>query len=271
MSTEEVKPVPVKQEVPADVLARFENIRRAYAEAPKKANILNYGRPGSGKTYSLRTMPVPVLPYLKPMHIDSFDPGGSRSLDDLINKWPERYLVDNRWEVEDDYAPLAWDAWLKDFDEREKSGYFNHISTYVIDSATFFVEAALNKVRANKKGAATLPEYNLRQIIVRHELKRILNLPCTVVINAHPDYDKDEGTGKILAGPIGGKMALRFPPMFDEIYYSFTKETSAGIEYLWAIRPYELYFARSRMTKGGDLKTVNIPQDYKKALTLLGL
>lgn len=250
--------------VPADILARFESLKRAMAEAPKKANVLNYGRPGTGKTVSLKTAPTPL-------HIDSFDPGGSRSLSDVIAKWPDRFMVDSRWEVEDDFHPKVWDAWLKDFEEREKIGYFNHIKTFVIDSATFWVEAALNKVRGNKSGAATLPEYNHRQIIVRHALKRILNLPCNVIINAHPDYDKDEATGKMLAGPIGGKMAIRFPPMFDEIYYSFTKETSQGIEYLWAIRPFELYFARSRMTKGGDAKTITIKQDYREALKLLGL
>lgn len=253
-----------KVEVPADILERFAVLKRSYAERPKKANVLNYGRPGTGKTYSIRTAATPV-------HIDSFDPGGSRCLDDVIAKWPDRYMVDARWEAEDDFHPTAWDAWLRDFDEREKSGYFKYIGTYVIDSATFWVEAALNRVKGNKSGAATLPEYNVRQIKVRHELKRILNLPCNVIINAHPDYDKDEGTGKILAGPIGGKMALRFPPMFDEIYYSFTKETSQGIDYLWAIRPFELYFARSRMTKGGDTKTVQIKQDYKEALKMLGL
>jgi len=264
VSTTETK----KIEVPEDILARFAHLKRSYAEAPKKANVLNYGRPGTGKTRSLQTLPIPLG---RPVHIDSFDPGGSRSLTEFMKKWPDLFVVDTRWEVEDDYHPTAWANWLKDFDEREKAGYFKYISTYVIDSATFWVEAALNSVKGNKTGAATLPEYNIRQLKVRHELKRILNLPCNVVINAHPDYDKDEATGKILAGPIGGKMALRFPPMFDEIYYSFTKETSQGIEYLWAIRPFELYFARSRMTKGGDTKTVQIKQDYREALALLGL
>lgn len=264
MSIEEKKD---PTEVPAEILARFAELKRTYAERPKKANVLNYGRPGTGKTYALRTLPPGALP----LHIDSFDPGGSRSIDELIRKYPEKFFVDARWEVEDDFRPTAWNNWLADFDKREKEGYFKYIGTYVIDSATFWVEAALNAVKGNKSGPATLPEYNMRQIKVRHELKRILNLPCNVIINAHPDYDKDEGTGKIIAGPIGGKMALRFPPMFDEIYYSYTKESSQGIDYLWAIRPFELYFARSRMTKGGDTKTITIKQDYTEALKLLGL
>lgn len=253
--------------IPPEILKQFEDLKRGYAERPKKANVLDYGPPGSGKTYAIRTLPPGALP----VHIDSFDPGGSRSLDDLIRRYPDKYFVDARWEVEDDFNPKAWEGWLKAFDEREKIGYFNHIKTYVLDSATFWVEAALNKVRGNKKGPATLPEYNMRLINVRHELKRILNLPCNVIINAHPDYDKDEASGKIIAGPIGGKMAIRFPPMFDEIYYSFTKESSAGIEYYWAIRPSGLYFARSRMTKGGDTKTVQIKQDYAEALKMLGI
>ena len=61
--------------------------------------MLNYGRPGSGKTYALKTLPPGALP----VHIDSFDPGGYRSISDAIEKWPEKFMVDSRWENEDDY------------------------------------------------------------------------------------------------------------------------------------------------------------------------
>lgn len=248
-------------EVPAEVLAQFEEVRRAYEAKPKKANFLIYGPPGSGKTYPLRTAVLPL-------HVDSFDPGGSRSLSDVADK--PGFMLDTRWEAEDDYAPKAFDTWHKAFEERLRIGYFKYIGTYVLDSFTLFAEAALNSVKGNKKGGATLPEYNLRLIRVKEALKKILDLPCNVVITSHPFYEKDQVRGKTTCTPFDGKMGVRLPPMFDEIYFAIAEETPKGHVYKWAMRPQSLEPARSRLIKGGDASLVFIEPNLKAALKRAG-
>lgn len=248
-------------EIPQDVLKRFEEVRRAYDAKAKKANFLVYGPSGAGKTYSLRTAVLPI-------HIDSFDPGGPLSLSDVSDG--PGWFVDRRWEHEDDFAPKVWANWTKDFEERVRIGYFKYVATYVVDSFTLWVETALNAVKANKSGGVTQPEYNLRLIRVRKYLKDILDLPCNVIIISHPFYEKDEVRGKMYCAPFAGKMGIRLPPMFDEIYYAAAEVSSKGVDYSWKVRPQTVEPARSRLIKGGDASLTSIEPNFKAALKRAG-
>ena len=66
---------PTKPTEKLDITAEFAKLKSMYQEdvQSKTVNILLLGESGSGKTFLMRTAPGPV-------HIDSFDPGGSTSL-----------------------------------------------------------------------------------------------------------------------------------------------------------------------------------------------
>ncbi len=90
-------------------------------------NLLCTGETGTGKSYLLRTA-------RRPIHIDSFDPGGTKCLRDEIGKGI--IIADTRWENDDPFKPTVWNAWVKETQARMKLGYFDHLGTYVIDSST---------------------------------------------------------------------------------------------------------------------------------------
>ena len=90
-------------------------------------NLLLLGEMGSGKTFLARTA-------RKPIHIDSFDPGGSKGLEDLIKKGD--IIVDSRYESEKPMEPFAFTEWKAVMTSRVREGYFNHIGTYLLDSST---------------------------------------------------------------------------------------------------------------------------------------
>jgi hypothetical protein len=72
----------------------------------KSFNALIYGSMGSGKTNITRTCRGPVL-------IHSFDPGGTKTVRDEIEKG--KIYADTRFEIEDPFKPTAFVLWDKTY------------------------------------------------------------------------------------------------------------------------------------------------------------
>ena len=227
-------------------------------------NALIYGGMGTGKTNCARTCRKPVL-------IHSFDPGGTKTVRDEVEKGT--IYVDNRFEVEDPMNPTAFASWDKEYHRLKQGGMFDKIGTFIIDSATTWSGSAMNVVlkKAGRQGGTPQQnDYLPTMVMLENAIKDITSLPCDVILICHEDTDKDEATGRMFVGPLFiGKLKYRIPILFDEIYYACTKETSAGVTYHFLTRATGLYKARTRLGKGGVFDTYEA-QDIKGLLKKAG-
>lgn len=249
-----------------DIKKELDQLKSMYDSTQQNQtfNALVYGDMGSGKTNLLRTARKPVL-------VHSFDPGGTKTIRDEVAKGS--IVVDARYEVEDPMNPTAFVAWDKEYHRLKSGGIFSQIGTYAIDSATTWAAAAMNVVlkKANRLGSQPFQQdYLPAMVMIENAIKDMTGLPCDCILICHEDTDKDEGTGRMFIGPLFvGKLKVRVPVLFDEIYHAESKEDSTGVKYSLLTRSTGLYKARTRLGKGG-LFEVREVQDIKALLKKAG-
>lgn len=263
-----------------DVNAALGDIMQKYSddERAQKMNCILYGGVGSGKTYALRTLPAPIL-------LHSFDPGGSKSLREEIDKG--RVFADRSFEDEDPQKPSQFERWTKEFErlyklkvdkevdgEIRKVPFFSQIGTFVLDSMTMWSQAALNHVLKKRGAAGQTPAQNdwfPQMVMLENAMHYLLSIPCNVVIIGHDDYLKDELTGRISRNVmITGKLVKRIPLRFDECYVMTNKRTAKGTEFMFRTQSNSEYEARSRLGSGGRLNELE-PADFKVIMKKVGL
>ncbi len=252
--------------MPLDIKKEFADLQKMYADSPQQQafRALIYGPMGTGKTNLSKTCRRPIL-------IHSFDPGGTKTVRDEIKEgW---IIADTRFEVEVNDNPSAFVAWDKEYDRLKQGGIFGQIGTYILDSATTWSSAAMNVTLKKAGRAGGTPQQNdylPTMVMLEAAIKDMAGLPCDVILIAHEDVDKDEGSGRMMIGPAFiGKLKQRIPILFDEIYCATAKETSSGVSYTLLTRSTGLYRARTRLGKGGIFETYE-EQDIKKLLTKAG-
>jgi len=258
---------PAKSSV-LSIRSEMDSIRAMYASdvTSQTFNALVMGESGSGKTFLLRTC-------VGPIHVDSFDPGGSKGLRDEIKSG--RVICDSRFEHEDPLKPTSFVLWEKEMERRIKMGYFDHIGTYCLDSATTWSNAIMNSI-LNKAGIpGTAPrftkDYGPQKIIIQNWVKKLLNLPCHVIITGHLAQIKgEEGTKPTYRFMTTGQAAVTLPLLFDELYVMEPKETSGGAQYRILTQATGTYIARSRLAAGGKFEKYE-PADIKALLKKAGL
>ena len=139
--------------MPLEIKTEVEKLQKMYKEDPRQSSFsaLVLATFGSGKSYILRTA-------RKPVHIDSFDPGGTKCL----KKWIKsgEIIADTRWEVDDPLNPYCYKEWLKEFEYRLENGYFDHFGTYALDSSTTWSQAIMNWVLLKAKIPGQAPRRN---------------------------------------------------------------------------------------------------------------
>lgn len=265
--------------MPLDISAEISKLRQLYKEDEKQtsSNILLLGELGSGKTTIARTARLPV-------HIDSFDPGGTKGLrqpDVIVNGKTVRMpsietgeiIADTRWEQEDPKKPTAYGEWRRAFDVRAREGYFEHFGTYILDSSTMWSEAIMNDIlrAAGIPGEAPrfTKDYGPQKNEIRNYVRKMLNLPCDFILTGHLKAITDEGTGQtIFRFMTTGQGMIIIPTMFDEVWIADPKKVSSGIEYRVLLQSTGQHLARSRLAATGRL-SIYEPADlrhiFKKA------
>ena len=223
-----------------------------------RIRVLIYGGSGTGKTYSLRT-------FRYPLWVDSFDPQGSIALQDLVKEG--NAIIQNAYEDENPDKPKAFEAWDTAFTKQVQQGLFNHVGTYVLDSATTWASAALNVVLAKSGRPGGVPQQNdwyPQMVLMEKGLRRIMTLPCDIVFICHDDVVEDKILGSISRSPMmTGKLKKRIPLLFSEVYYAQARRTSKGTEYVWQMQRDAQNEARSRMqalpsAKGSKFETLEL-------------
>lgn len=100
--------------------------------------------------------------------------------------------------------------------------------------------------------------------------RKLLALPCDVILIAHDAVDKDEQTGKIFRNIlVTGKLSKRLPILFDELYFANTKDTPKGVDYSFMTKGNGSIEAKTRLGKDGKLEQF-VPQNFKEILKKVG-
>jgi hypothetical protein len=258
--------------MPYDPRKELKRVRDYYNQDPlqKRFSAIISGDIGSGKTYLLSTARFPV-------HIDSFDPGGTKCLKPWIDKGD--IVADTRWEDEDPFNPKAYTAWERDMEVRIKTGYFDMFGTYALD-LSMFSDAVMNYQQNLAGRAGEVPmhrrDYNPQKTIVVNKIKRLMSLKCDFFLLAHLRELEDSSIdtkGNVIKNyryrlNITGNAVLTIPLQFDELYVLLG--TGSPIKREMLIESQGKYIARSRLKSLGKLSNKEEP-DIKKLLKKIGL
>jgi hypothetical protein len=267
-----------------DARIEAQHLKEVYHADPRQQsfNLLLLGEKGSGKTSLLRTARWPV-------HIDSFDPGGTIPLRDLIDSGD--VVADTQYEYEDPYKPTAYKQWLFQLDKRIQGGYFNTFGTYCLDSATswgdailYWVQSTIGK-KADGSGesfAGQTPKWNRdykpQRTEVENCLRKLLSLPCDVIVTGHFTGEYETTTNaftreveeKLLRYVFHGVGATKtkVPTFFSELWITQAQEGPKGNTYRLLTQHDGYYRASTRLGRGGTFlkfETPNIKALLKKA------
>jgi len=217
--------------MPYDYMSELKKVKEYYEGDPlqKRFSALVLGETNAGKTFLLRTARFPV-------HIDSFDPGGTKCVRDLIKKGD--VIADTQWENEDPYNPTAFAKWMKATDVRLQIEYFKKFGTYCVDGATTFGEVVMNYqlASANRSGEAPMHrrDYMPQKIYMQNYIRKLMRLPCDFILTGHlreieevVSIDSKTGiTRKNLKYRFytTGQAVVTIPLLFDEIYVIIGKD-----------------------------------------------
>ena len=264
--------------MPYDYKSELKKVKEYYNgdSLQKRFSALVTGETNAGKTYLLRSARFPV-------HIDSFDPGGTKCLRDLIKSGD--IVADTQWEADDPFAPDKFAEWKKAIDIRLQIGYFKKFGTYCIDSATTWGIAVMNYQLASKGRAGEPPQhrhdYNPQKVEMVNYIHKLMRIPCDFILTGHLREIRklvrvDPKTG-INYEDIKyrfyttGQAVITIPLLFDEIYV-MTGQDGKGREPRREMLIDSLgeYVARSRLKANGKLDAVE-PPHIKKLLRKIGL
>jgi hypothetical protein len=253
--------------MPLDARLENERLRKLYLEDENqdRYNLLLLGEKGVGKTYLARTARLPV-------YIDSFDPGGTLCLREAKKKGD--ILAETKYEKEDPLKPTMFEQWTRDFEEKVRAKYFDNFGTYVLDSSTVWAENIMNLILAKDGRAGTAPlftkDYVPQKVLIHNWLKKVLALPCDVIVTGHLEPMKDDVLGSIeYRYSTTGKGTVIIPLQFTEVWVADTTQSSKGIEYRIITQRTGRYMASSRLS-AGKLDTYE-PPDIKAILKKCGM
>ena len=218
------------------VIANIERIKKLQNEQHATSlKAIVYGTPKVGKSTLIKTCPTPIL-------IHSFDPGGTKVVSEMIAKGD--VITDTRFEQENPLKPMAYQKWKKEMDDLESSGFFNHIRTYVLDSFTTWAQCIMyhvikgqaDKSNGKRKAGETPQQHDwlMQMNEIEIWMRRFTSLPCHCIAVGHEDIPTDEN-GKQIADKrpmLTGKLAMRVPALFDEVYHMAIKDQVKGTRML---------------------------------------
>lgn len=253
------------------ITKRISKVRTLYSQTQTQfVNFLIYGDFGTGKTTLATTCPRPVF-------IDCFDPGGTktRALQPLIDSGD--IIVDSRWQGDSWKDPHCYMEWEHEMASREQDGFFEYVGTYMLDSITRWADSMMWEIlRRGTPGKGTrkgknpeLQDYGVQQLTAVDWLGRFMSYPCHVLVTGHIGLIRDEVTGGLETGLLlSGKLSDKVPNVFDEKYITWARESPKGVEYKLQTRNDGKYKAETRM--GGTTFQLYEDPDIRSLLRRAG-
>jgi len=251
-----------------------EEIRSMYLKKREGRNFsaIIMGLYGSGKTTLIGTSPRPLL-------IDSFDPKGTVVIEQLY--WDEiesGNILIRPWWADDHVRPSAYKEWAHQWDNDVKTGFYNKLGTYAIDSMTFFVEALANQVSRNtfikrggdskiEPGELEISDYKTIYNSLKMHVKISSDFQCHFLTTAHLVIDKHETTGEMIAElDLFKGLKSKLPALFTEKYVM----DNSGSEHKLLTRNKKWFRASSQLGAGNKLLPEEEP-NIRKILDKVGL
>ena len=212
-------------QIPTEILSRIGGVGEDSADSG--LNTLLLGKSGVGKTTLLEKMRLPLL-------VHSFDPGGARGLQPLVDKGLA--IVNTSFEREDRFdsrADSAYVNWETEFNILKSNGVFDYVGTYVIDSLTTFSEALISAIlrRENRMLPSSgkvdprshgmrMQDWGFFRTFLQSKVFECLSLPCDFTLTGHVNSDLDETTGGFVITPnVSGRSKFELPLMFDNVWF----------------------------------------------------
>lgn len=226
------------------------------AKGERHEKVMVYGESGSGKTCLASGFPGPV-------HYSDFD-GKISSVIGFLSKNNPARLQEIEYDPFTDVTKAKGVRPFKAFLERltllEKEVAAGKYKTVVIDSMTTLSDALMENVMAENPGikgpVAGVPgmqHYLVLTFQFKQLIKRLLALPCNVVMLGHIKVDKDENTGRITYRPmLSGQLPEQVPILFEEVYRAFVETKEGKTTHYAQTRPQGGYVARTQKTNLPD-------------------
>jgi hypothetical protein len=247
--------------MPLDARVEAEKLRQMYKGSQTQGylKVLLLGESKTGKTSLALTCPRPV-------HIDSFDPGGTKGLVDLIERGD--IIADTQYELEDPLAPTAITKWEWNFKQRLSGKYFESIGTYILDSSTTWADAIMNAIMAKGGMPGEAPrrnhDYVPQKTYIRNGIRQMQNLPCHVIVTGHlrPEYEERVVNKEVIRRLVGykymttGQGDVLIPLLFDEHWITLTRDVPptdtnrSGLEYCILTSRWQYHEAGTRIGRG---------------------
>jgi len=246
--------------------------KRGESAVGKKTNFLVYAFSGAGKTSLIATAPRPIF-------IDSWDPTG---LDSIRQGLDEGWIIaDCQWEEPMENPAKEWMRYETTLRERLRSGFFDRFATYALDSMTLLNTSLLAWGQETAPTSDNRSAYLPAQTRLLGLLRRVVSIPCDVIVTALPYERTDEVTqrtidiGPSLIGRVQTPCAL-----FSELYYLEVKKAlqpdpAKGIKAGDPVRSLitnndGLIRSKSRLNNMGQIP-LRVPPDIRAIKKMAGL
>lgn len=230
--------------------------------------------PGSGKTYMLGTLPLPLL-------IFAFDPNAAVTIKTAYKKLYEAEWIKILpfWRRETFSKPVNYDQFENAFEVMLKEDFFDKFASVAIDSFTTFSRSASysclyhqNNKRASKGGLRlsnlAQGDYNSLYASIFHKVAALQGRPVNFVLTGHlaPVIEYYSVGGKEMERILGYELkAYRglktdIPALFPEKYNLIREGEGKNQEFKLLTAPYaDLYHASSGLAGSGNLNYIEKP------------
>lgn len=174
-------------------------------------------------------------------------------------------------------SSAGWAEFEKTFRDVKTLVENGEIKTVVVDSTSTMTDCAMERALMldPKRSSTNGPLWNVHYQMVRNlmegMLRKIMSLPCNIVVISHKEIKTDEETGAIVAIQplLTGKLSAKLPGYFDEVYFATSKVINGKTKYFLQTRARGLTKARSRISGVEQILPTFMPNDYKSVMAYI--
>ena len=246
-----------------NLISKFAQKAQEVYDKKRKFTCLTFGPSSSGKSFAIKTLPAPI-------HVFSFDPGGSEP---LYNEIQNGRITVDRFEELSYKDPQCLRNFEKAYTEEKAMGLFDYVNCVVLDSLTMYMQACMYHVLKERKKVGEQPgklEWGMSNTMVMKMINELMTLPCHLVLIAHEDIKDDEKRGLLTRTIVANKgVQLLVPALFTEIYYQKSNFRKGERINTFTTVPVDELISRTKIG-GGALLEAKEPADYSVVMKKLG-